>query len=371
MTNTRIMIRIALLVALAATAHLGCARRGTPDGSRRPAPDTGSGREVTAMAVSTYRVGATDEGNALILPGRIAAREEVTITATIAGRLTAFPYAEGQRFPEGAPIAIFGTPETRAALNAARTTLDAASLRLDLARIQEARLDSLYAQRVAALRELELAREERLGAEAARNQAQAADAALRAGAGIRAPFAGVVVRRRADPGTSVGPGGPLLDIRSIGAGEIVAAVPEGIVPDLREAGASFQTGDGAWRPALLLRVDGMTDFTTRTRTARFRPAEKGVRLEAGSFARVRIESRQGSPSAAAPASLSVPIASVVRRGGLTGVYVLREGHATLRWIRLGRVDGMGAEVLAGLSPGEEIALNPTGLADGQAVTARR
>ena len=371
MTSMRLTLHAALLVTLAATGLFGCSRReiskGAPGGT--PAPH-----------VSIYRVGATSGTNALLLPARVTAREEVTVTATIAARLTALPYAEGQRFPEGAAIAVFDAPETRDAIQGTRTALDAALLHLDQAKKQETRLDSLYAQRVAALRELELAREERRSAEASWAAARAADAALRAGTEVRAPFAGVIVRHRADPGISVGAGTPLLDIRSTGAGEIVAAVPEGAAAVLRGATVSFQIGDGAWQPAALARLDGMTDFTTRTVTARFRPVTAPRNpLDPGAFARVRIEALQGTPAPAGPGGtnastslpLTVPVRCLVRRGGLTGVFVLEDGHAALRWIRLGRIDSGNAEALAGLSAGEEIALEPAGLADGQAVTVRR
>jgi hypothetical protein len=53
------------------------------------------------------------------------------------------------------------------------------------------------------------------------------------------------------------------------------------------------------------------------------------------------------------------------------VYVVQDGRAWLRWVRLGRADASSAEVLAGLDAGDEIALDPSKLADGRAVTARR
>ena len=70
-------------------------------------------------------------------------------------------------------------------------------------------------------------------------------------------------------------------------------------------------------------------------------------------------------------SLAIPSRCIVRRGGLSGVFVVRDGRAMLRWLRVGRTDGLSTEVLAGLSPGEAIVLDPGDLADGQAVTARR
>ena len=128
MTSMRLTLHAALLVTLAATGLFGCSRReiskGAPGGT--PAPH-----------VSIYRVGATSGTNALLLPARVTAREEVTVTATIAARLTALPYAEGQRFPEGAAIAVFDAPETRDAIQGTRTALDAALLHLDQAKKQE------------------------------------------------------------------------------------------------------------------------------------------------------------------------------------------------------------------------------------------
>jgi hypothetical protein len=177
----------------------------------------------------------------------------------------------------------------------------------------------------------------------------------------------------------------LLDIRSIDAGRIVAFVPESALRTLGGARFSFQIEEGAWRAADLDRLDGMTDFTTRTRTARFAPVGSGAPLEPGAFARVRIEpaaiAPAGAPADTAPESgaragaaggaVTVPSAALVRRGGLTGVFVVRDGQARLRWIRIGRTDGAHIEVLAGLAAGEEIVLAPKGLADGRAVRATR
>jgi multidrug efflux pump subunit AcrA (membrane-fusion protein) len=57
--------------------------------------------------------------------------------------------------------------------------------------------------------------------------------------------------------------------------------------------------------------------------------------------------------------LFVPAAAVLRRTELSGVYVLDDkGVPTLRQVRLGRIDGDRFEVLAGVSTGERLALDP-------------
>jgi len=362
-----------LIAALASLVAAGC--------GKSHEPERASASTAPPVEVAVGQVGAAGADRALILPARVTAREEVTIRATLGARLSALPYQEGASFPAGAVLARFDATEAKAALQAARSGLAAAGSRLELARKQEARIESLYADRVAALRELELARQDRQSAEAAYAAANAAQAGLASGTEIRAPFGGVVVRHHVDPGTTLGPGDAVLDVRSTGAGEIVAAVPEAWGDDLASARASIRFQTGPWHPASLLRVDGMTDYATRTRTARFRLTDRAVALVPGDFAEVRLETplaaprgAGGSGTSAAPTTrgaLTVPSASVIRRGSLTGDYVVQDGRAWLRWVRLGREDAASAEVLAGLDAGETIALDPGKLADGRAVTARR
>jgi len=57
--------------------------------------------------------------------------------------------------------------------------------------------------------------------------------------------------------------------------------------------------------------------------------------------------------------LVVPAAAVVRRGELTAVYVVSDGGRQLRQVRVGnRVGDDAVEVLAGLSAGERVAVDP-------------
>ena len=62
--------------------------------------------------------------------------------------------------------------------------------------------------------------------------------------------------------------------------------------------------------------------------------------------------------------------SLHERGALTGVFVVEDGRARLRWISPGAPAGDLVLVRAGLSLGEEIVLEPGALADGDAVETR-
>lgn len=368
------------LMALAAPPFLALAAAaivaGCGGGDKAVPPDSSAPVTVPVMVV---RAGAA--GDDLLLPGRVEAREEVTLSSRIAGRVTSLPLSGGAPFREGAVLVRFDAPEAREALAAAEAAWNAARTRFGLARRQEARYDTLYASGVAALRELEVVRAERETAGAAERGAAAAASERRAAVEIRAPFAGVVVRRRADQGAEVGPGAPLLDIRSRGSGLVAVAIPEREAERVRGP-VSIQIGDGPWRPATLVRVDGMIDPLSRTRMARFRPRDGGeAALEAGAFARVRLggaasrDATRGGAGASAAAGgasdFTIPAGAFVHRGSLAGVYVVRDGRAALRWLRVGREAGESVTVLAGLDLGDSIALDPTGLEDGRRVEASK
>jgi RND family efflux transporter MFP subunit len=346
----------AMLAALLA----GCGAGGSPHGH--------AADDAEPVVVRALEAADTGSLGALVLPGRVRAREEVTLAARITGRLTTLPLREGAAFRRGQVLARFNAPETRESVRSAREALEAARARVEQARADEARSEMLLAREVAAPRDLELAVVERRAAEAAFTGAQAAMQAWEENAALTAPFDGVIARCHVDPGQTLTPGQPILDLRSRQVGEIEALVPESALPALENAQTHYQIGDGPWRPARIARVDGMTDPASRTRRAYLEPEEREA-LEAGAYARVRLAggaepaARAGDPRE----PILVPARALVRRGALSGVYVLRDDRAWLRWLRIGREAEGRVEVLAGLAAGERFVASPDGLADGRRV----
>jgi RND family efflux transporter MFP subunit len=335
----------ALLLVLA-----GCGP-GHPAGEARP--------DGPAVRVTTRVAGAGQDAGGWILGGQVRALEEATVRATLAARVTAFPVAEGAAFRAGDVLVVFGATEAREAVRSAAARAEAARLRDEEATRQARRLDSLFVRGVVALRDRDLARQDAQLASAERASAVAAFEQARAGANVRAPFAGTVTRRLVEPGADVVPGQPLLELYSASGEEIAVALPES-----RAAGATrFEIASGdAWIPARVTRSEGALDPATRTRTVYLR-ADGAGHLAPGAFVRVRV-------ATGASSRIVVPTASLVRRGGLTGVYAVKGGRAQLRWVRPGEPLGDATEILAGLDAGESYALDPAGLVDGARVEAR-
>jgi multidrug efflux system membrane fusion protein len=90
------------------------------------------------------------------------------------------------------------------------------------------------------------------------------------------------------------------------------------------------------------------DPSTRRFRVQLVVPNSGGALISGLFARVLFQTGTDQ-------TISVPETAVVRRGQLTGLFVLDDqGTTRLRWVRLGRRSGERIEVLSGLSAGERV-----------------
>lgn len=316
--------------------------------------------EPVATEVAIFDAGAA--GADIVLPARVKATEEVTLVTRLAARITALRAREGDRVRQGDVIAEFGAVEMKQALVAARAERVSAELALKVAARQAARVESLFASRVVSERDHEVAVAEWRSAEARIEAARAVLNGLESGIHVRAPFDGIVVRIHADPGADLAPGAPVVDLRSSSGLEVVAEVPEGPAARMATAALSVQIGDGPWHPARLARLEGMTNWRSRSRTAHL---TFDGDAEPGAYARISLLTRTDNAGDG-----SVPVSSLVIRGALTGVFVVEENRARLRWLKLGRTRGNRVEVLAGLESGERFGLEPRLLTDGVAVTVQ-
>ena len=355
LTDRRIPSLLALLVPFIVA---GCGPGRAPSAVESASPPV----EVHIAAAGTTPTAS------LTLPARVRAAEEVTLASRAAGRVTRFVALEGETVRAGQTLVRFDAPEAERAQRAARAERDAAQLVFEVSARQHARIESLFVARVIAAADREAANAQHRSLEARLAASEAQFSAATAAREVRAPFDGVVVRRHVDSGADVAAGTALLDLRSRGAVELIVAVPEAALAGLAKATVQYQLGEGAWLAARLVRLDGMIDPTTRTRTAHLVPIENSL-LEPGAFARVRLLGGEAGDTEAS--TWSVPASSVVRRGALTGVFLAEGNHAVLRWLRLGRREGDRIEVLAGLQAGDSVVQQAAGLFDGATLTLAR
>jgi RND family efflux transporter MFP subunit len=331
------------ILTLLAVGLAACGRHEEPKAGG-PAP--GPARQVRTAEV--VRSGGAGE---VTVPGAVQARRRAALSARMPASVTELPYREGQWVAAGAVVVRLDDAAVRAAVAAAEAGVKAAESDLDRTR-------TLLEKGAATPRELEQTTAAASGAQA---QLTAARDNL-AYTALRAPFAGRVASRRANLGDVVNPGMPLIEIEGEGGLELRATVESGIAATLRPGAKIRALVDGQPGPltATVSAVAPAGDPTThRFEVKADLPAAPGLR--AGLFARLLV------PGVAADPRLTVPAEALFERGGLTGVYVVSDGRARLRWVAAGARDGHTAEIRAGVEAGERVVLAPSGLADGAPV----
>ncbi|HTU52000.1 MAG TPA: efflux RND transporter periplasmic adaptor subunit [Acidobacteriaceae bacterium] len=171
---------------------------------------------------------------------------------------------------------------------------------------------------------------------------------------LRAPFAGIVTARTADPGTLAIPGTPLLQIDRDGPLQLYTSVDESLIGSVRmgmKVPVSVDGFDAADATAIVVQIVPAADPSSRTFLVKLDlPASKPLRTGTYGIANF--------PGAVRSVILA-PRSAVVMRGSLPCVYTLNtEGVAQLRYVTLGNQHGDDVEVLSGVAAGETLVNHP-------------
>lgn len=181
---------------------------------------------------------------------------------------------------------------------------------------------------------------------------------------VRAPYAGIVSEVPVALGDMAMPGKALLALYDPTQLRMTAAVPQsvaagGVLFDAVRVELPGFGGAQQWPSASKVQVLPTVDAATHTVQIRVDLATGLQGVAPGMFARLWLPLASGGASAGAGKGVSVPLASIVRRAEMTGVYVQGEGgKPLLRQVRLGRVDGDRVEVLTGVAAGEQVIAEP-------------
>jgi HlyD family secretion protein len=209
-------------------------------------------------------------------------------------------------------------------------------------------------------------------AQVAQAQAGVAFARLQlANATVVSPLTGTVTRRFVDPGTLVAlmPGqGALLTVAQIDTVDVILDVSEtdlarirpGQSVTVRADAYAEQTFAGTVREIGQAADPRVRVFKVKVKT----PNPKHL-LKPGMFARGQIiaETRQNA--------LVIPRDAVVSDSSQPAVFVVKEGKAQVRKVRLGLTSGAAVEVLEGLAKGDPVVVaGQSGLTDGASVVVR-
>ncbi|MCW5636290.1 MAG: efflux RND transporter periplasmic adaptor subunit [Rubrivivax sp.] len=324
-------------------------------------------------------------GDALLAyDGVVEALRQTTIAAQVAGAVVRLSVKAGDRVAAGQVLVQIDARAAAQVAEAGAAQVRAARAALDVAGKELERQRQLHAERFISAAALDRAEAEFRAAQAqAAAQVAQADAAVTQTGWytVRAPYAGVVSEVPVMLGDMALPGRPLLTLYDPQALRVSAAVPQSVAARVAAGTASGSTrievpslpAEQRMLAPARLQLLPAADAATHTVTVRADLAprrggqgEEGAAamLVPGQFARLWLAApgAQGDGAKGVPeagASPWVPAAAVVRRGEMTGLYVLdAQDRPLLRQVRLGRSDGERVQVLTGLAAGERVAAEP-------------
>lgn len=333
-------------------------------------PERPVARARPATAVAVVEVASRSWPTTLEVSARVEPLRRAMPGTPLLGPVEEVLRREGDRVEAGTVLARIQSRDAAARLAQAEAQAAAARAAEENSMRTRERIERLFEKRAASRKSLDDARAAHEAASASRRAAEQAVEAARVALGyaeVVAPFAGVVSERRVEAGDVAAPGAPLFVIEQVSKMKVEADVPESAVAALGAGDEVEVSLDaiGVRRRGTIAEVLPAADPGSRTFTVRVVLDNEGGALRSGMFARLAIP---GKPRDV----LAVPASAVVRRGPLTGAFVVDgEGRARLRWITLGARRGDEVEALTGLRAGERLALPPPeGLEDGQRVEVR-
>ncbi len=323
-----------------------------------------------AEALLTERVQARGGDGSLTLDGTVEARQDARVAAQVSGRITRVSVKAGDVVQAGQALLQIDATLAGQQLAASQAQLAQAEAMLRAAQAEYARAQTLLAKGYISPAGMDQARAQFQSAQAgaAALRAQASATGTQAGFHVvKAPYAGRVTQVSVSEGDLAAPGAPLLQLFSPQGLRVAVSVPESDVGRLNLSGAARvslpHAGDQAWSVSSFTLLPGL-DPVTHAATLRVdlpaAAASAAAALGPGQLARVSLPLKApGSPSAVAPANVSVQASSVIQRGEVPAVYVVdAQGVPRLRQVRLGRSNADRVDVVAGLKAGERVATEP-------------
>lgn len=306
--------------------------------------------------LETFTVAAGDVQAGRSWDGVVEAVREAALSAQTSGRVTAVDVDVNDRVVAGQTLLRLSVVEQQAGVDTARAQLRAAEAAAVEAERNYQRFAALAKDNYVSRAQLDQARAGRDAANAARDAARAQLASAGQGAEytvVRAPYAGIVAARSVEPGEAVGPGQPLLTVYSPDDLRIEVRVPQSDAEAIRAQPSARVAFDGGTSvDARQVVVYPSADPLSHSVAVRVLLPRMAAPVAPGTTAKVVFPIRGGDKA------LRIPEAAIVRRGELTGAYVLKDGTLTLRQLRLGAPEGGTVEALAGLRAGDVVARDP-------------
>lgn len=304
---------------------------------------------VRSVAVEQERISSYISATA-----NLVAENEVKVIAEWEGRLEKLAVEEGDRVATGQVLARLVQKDGEIALSKAK-------VRAENARIKHDRAKKLSEQQLLSPDEFEKVT---LESQIAQQELAEAEWNLEK-TSIRAPFAGVITQRMAQPGQHIRPGDELFIVTDFDPLIARVYLPEKDVLALdegRSVRVALKADESVSVEGRIRQISPVVDTATGTVKVTIEAVDAPAQVRPGAFVRVDVvrESR--------PLALLLPKEAVVHELQKTYVFVAKDGVAEKRAITLGLEEGVKVEATQGLAAGEQVIIaGQGGLKDGAAI----
>ena len=353
-----------------------------------------------AIEVHTADVVAIGNGggsaSVLDATGYVVARRMATVSSKITGKVREVLIEEGQHVEAGQVMATLDPIDAdaqrdlaAAQLGAARSQAGGVQAQLREAEANAARYGALVKQQLISKAQYDqaIAQRDSLRAQlltAQRNAQVAGDQLRIAGHGVdntvvRAPFAGVVIAKAAQPGEIISPLSAGGGFTRTGIGTIVNMDSLEVEVDVGEAfigrvqpkmpiEATLNAYPDWKIPGEVIAIIPTADRGKATVKVRVALEVNDPRIVPDMGVRVSFLEKAQPVAAKTKPGVLVPAAAIAARDGKDVAFVVADGKVQRRELTLGRTLGDDREVLDGLAGGETVVLDPPGkLVDGARV----
>ena len=300
----------------------------------------------------------------LVLPGSLLAYEESPIYARTSGYLVRWYKDIGSRVTKGELLAKIDTPEVDQELNQTRAARQQIVAQMELAKITADRWENLRKTDSVSAQEAD---QYSSGYKQSQANLAAADANVRrleqleGFKDVYAPFTGVLTRRNVDPGALINAGAQaagreLFDLARVDPLRVYTSVPQAYAPFIKVGAKTYvtlQEFPGQKFLATVARTAEAIDTNTRTLLTEVDVPNKDGRLLPGSFGEVHFAVGSNVDK------VTVPVNTMLFRAqGAQVAVVGPDNKVQLRPINIGRDYGTSLEILGGVSPSDQIVVNP-------------
>lgn len=303
------------------------------------------------LVLATQAQGAGSQ--AQVFAGEVRAREEVSLSFRVPGKVAQRYVDDGARVKAGQILARLDDQDLSLQGQASEASVQALKADYDLANAELRRYRGLVDRQLVS-KSLYDSKQAQARATQARYQQAVAQAKVNANqtgyAEIRAPGPGVISHRFVEAGQVVAAGQPVFAFAADGARDVAITVAEQHLPGLRigqQVTVELWTQQGRRHDGRIREIAASADAMTRTYAVRVALDDANAAVQLGQSARV-LMARNGS------ASLSVPLSALSEADGRPAVWVIdaKDGRIHRRAVTVAKYGARSADISDGLSQNE-------------------